>query len=95
MLKIFLGCKGTWLWACRQMQEGKTVYRLRDSGTAIFKYDKGQRKIMAHVEWGSGSSSQWLSMEDVFATDFKLLHVTEPLKEGPAFPKDRIEKHIL
>lgn len=82
MLKIFLGCRGTWFWACRQMQEGKAVYRLRDSGVVYFTYDKGRRKIMANIHWDTPSSKgiidavkEWgISMEDVFATDFMLVH---------------------
>lgn len=75
MLKIFLGLKGTWFWACRQMKEGKTVYRLRDSGVVYFTYDKGRRKIKAMIEWGgSEPETEWgISMEDIFATDFMLL----------------------
>ena len=74
-LKIFLGCKGTWFWACRQMQEGKTLYRLRDSGVVYFTYDNGRRKIKAMLDWdGKEPESEWgISMEDVFTTDFMLL----------------------
>lgn len=81
MLKIFLGCKRTWFWACRQMMEGKTVYRLRDSGTVHFSYDAGKRKIKAIISWPSYEEKpdmhqkEWgISMEDVFATDFMLVH---------------------
>jgi hypothetical protein len=75
-LKIFLGCKGTWLWACRQMQRGMSVYRLRDSGIVSFTYDKGRRKINARIDWGgSEAEHEWgISMEDVFATDFMIWH---------------------
>lgn len=79
-LKIFLGCKGTWFWACRKMMEGKTVYRLRDSGTVRFSYDVGIRKIKAMISWPSYEEKpdmkqkEWgISMEDVFATDFMVL----------------------
>lgn len=75
-LEIFLGCKGTWFWACRKMNEGQVVYRLRDSGVVYFTYDKGRRKIKAMIDWGgSEPESEWgISMEDVFATDFMLVH---------------------
>lgn len=74
-LKIFFGCKGTWYWACRQMQQGQVVYRLRDSGVVYFTYDKGRRKINAMIDWGgSESETEWgISMEDVFSIDFRLL----------------------
>lgn len=74
-LKIFLGWPGTWLWACRQMKEGKTVYRLRDSGVVKFTYDKGIRKIKALIWWETSvDPHEWgVSMEDVFATDFEVL----------------------
>lgn len=73
-LKIFLGCKGTWFWACRQMQEGKTVRRLRDSGVVRFSYDHGRRRIKAMIEWETSTEpKEWgISMEDVFATDFAI-----------------------
>lgn len=72
MLKIFLGCRGTWFWACRKMMEGKTVKRLRDSGVAMFSYDHGRRRIKALIEWETSiKPTEWgISMEDVFATDF-------------------------
>lgn len=73
-LKIFLGWKGTWFWACRQMQEGKTVRRLRDSGVVRFSYDHGKRRIKAMVMWETSTEAKdWgVSMEDVFATDFEI-----------------------
>lgn len=75
-VKIFLGLKGTWFWACRRMQEGSIIYRLRDSGVVSFTYDKGRRKINAMIDWGgSESASEWgISMEDIYATDFMLWH---------------------
>ena len=74
-LKIFIGWPGTWLWACRQMKEGRTVYRLRDSGIVKFTYDAGGRKIYANIWWETSlKGHEWgVNMEDVFATDFKLL----------------------
>lgn len=73
-LKILFGCKGTWFWACRQMKQGKTVYRLRDSGAVRFTYDQGIRKIKAMIMWESSTEPhEWgISMEDVFATDFEV-----------------------
>lgn len=75
-LKIFLGFRGTWFWACRKMTEGKTVYRLRDSGIVKFTYEKGIRKIKALIWWETSvEPHEWgVSMEDVFATDFKMVH---------------------
>lgn len=73
-LKIFFGCRGTWFWACRQMKEGKTVRRFRDSGVVKFTYDEGRRKIMAMIEWETSvAPKEWgISIEDVFATDFQV-----------------------
>lgn len=73
-IKILLGCKGTWYWACRMMKEGKTVRRFRDSGVVKFTYDTGIRKIKAIIEWETSiAPKEWgVSMEDVFATDFQL-----------------------
>ncbi len=75
-LKIFLGWKGTWFWACRRMNEGQVVYRLRDSGMVEFTYDQGVRKIKAMILWETSiKPHEWgISMEDVFATDFKILY---------------------
>lgn len=75
MLKIFLGMRGTWFWACRKMMEGQSVYRLRDSGIVYFTYDKGRRRFNAIIFWEtSKDGSEWgVSMEDVFATDFELM----------------------
>jgi hypothetical protein len=82
-LKIFLGLKGTWFWACRQMQEGKTVRRLRDSGVVKFTYDSGRRRIKAMVEWETSvEPKEWgISMEDVYATDFELQHISSVSKK--------------
>jgi hypothetical protein len=76
MLKIFLGLRGTWFWACRKMMEGQSVYRLRDSGIVYFTYDKGRRRINAHIWWETSKDGhEWgVSMEDIFATDFRLTH---------------------
>ena len=73
-IKIFIGWKGTWLWACRRMKEGKTVRRFRDSGVVKFTYDQGQRKIKAMIEWETSvAPKEWgISMEDIFATDFQI-----------------------
>lgn len=108
-LKIFLGWRGTWFWACRQMMAGKTVYRLRDSGHVTFSYDHGIRKIKAMIEWETSTEGkEWgISMEDVFATDFMLVHENtdyevlhhqsqmkcdmKPLKEG--LKKQHTKKH--
>lgn len=83
-LKIFLGLKGTWFWACRQMQEGRTVRRLRDSGVVRFSYDQGRRRIKAMVEWETSTEpKEWgISMEDVFATDFEI-QIVSPKSQKP------------
>jgi hypothetical protein len=68
--------QGTWLWACEQMQDGKTVIRFRDSGLVRFNYDQGRRKINAIIFWDSEGheGTEWgISMEDVYATDFKII----------------------
>lgn len=77
-IKIFFGCRGTWLWACRQMQKGQTVYRLRDSGIVYFTYNNGERKISSTIWWETSTKGrEWgVSMSDVCAIDFKL-HLTE------------------
>lgn len=74
-IKIFIGYKGTWFWACRRMKEGQVVYRLRDSGIVYFTYDRGRRKFKAMICWETSiEEREWgVSMEDVYATDFKLL----------------------
>lgn len=83
MLKISIGWRGTWHWACRQMSEGKTVYRLRDSGVVKFTYNEAKRKIVALIWWETSTDPhEWgISIEDVFATDFNVL------PERPQYPQ--------
>lgn len=62
------------------MKVGRTLYRLRDSGSVHFSYDSGRRKILAMISWptsdpdkDSSDPHEWgISMEDIEATDFKL-----------------------
>lgn len=43
----FLGLKGSWKWACRQMDKGLAVRPARASGTVKYILDQeGQRRIL-------------------------------------------------
>ena len=43
----FLGLKGSWKWAYKQMKEGKIVFRISDTGAAKYKLDnENQQRIM-------------------------------------------------
>jgi len=46
-IKSIFNMKGSWGWACKKMEEGLTIYRTTDTGTARYKLDnEGQRRIM-------------------------------------------------
>ena len=74
-IKRFLGLKGSWMWACRQMKKGVWVRRVIASGTVKYKLDhEGQGRIMWTFARHSKSNSDWeeayIFLDDFEATDW-------------------------
>ena len=69
-LKQFLGLKGSWYWACKQMKKGKIVYRFTDIGCARYKTDnEGQNRILWAFERFPNTKTEW-SNAFIFMSDF-------------------------
>ena len=66
----FFGLKGSWRWACRQLDKGYIVYRTTDTGAAKYKLDnEGQRRIQwvfAH----NSDNAEWKNA-NIFLADFE------------------------
>lgn len=68
----FFGLKGSWRWACRQMQKGNTVYRTTDSGAAKYRLDD---EYQARIEWSFTDSligAKWENA-NIFLKDFECI----------------------
>ena len=69
-LIAFLGLKGSWRWACRQMKQGKIVRRKTDTGSAHYKLDsEGQLRIVWAFTRNPKTEKQWDSA-NLFLSDF-------------------------
>jgi len=81
-LRRFLGLRGSFSWACRQMSRGRIVRPASASGTVKFRFDiEGQRRLQwsferAHipVKW----ENAFFFYSDMLATDWV---VVSPPKE--------------
>ena len=65
----FLGLRGSWSWACKEMDRGRIVCRTTDTGAARYRLDgEGQRRI----EWsfGGGWESAYIFLDDFECTDW-------------------------
>jgi len=71
----FLGLRGSWKWACRNMQEGRVVFRITDTGALKYKLDcEAQNRILwagTHDPFGL-AESDWDSA-NVFLSDFECI----------------------
>ena len=66
----FFGLKGSWKWACRQMDKGSIIYRTTDSGNAKYRLDtKEQRRICWHYTDNPNKNDIWPNAS-VFLSDF-------------------------
>ncbi len=67
----FFSLPGSWVWACKQMDDGKIVYRTTDTGSAKYKLDKeGQRRIVWCFVRRLSELSQWKSA-NIFMSDME------------------------
>lgn len=67
----FLGLRGSWKWACRQLDKGHTVRRSTDTGACKYRLDpEGQRRIEWAFSRKPDRDSDWESA-CVFLADFE------------------------
>jgi hypothetical protein len=69
-----LGLKGSWKWACRQLEKGHVIYRATDTGYCKYKLDnEDQRRIqwcfLDFFECGK-SQAGWEDAK-IFLSDFE------------------------
>jgi len=70
-IKTFLGLKGSWGWACRQMDKGLMVYRTTDTGAAKYRTDgEGQRRIQWEHTCNLETHNNWTNAY-IFLSDFE------------------------
>ena len=77
IIRVF-GLKGSWSWACRQMDKGSIVYGSTWSGTVKYKLDKeNQRRIvwsfrknLKDPKWENYPLPAWESA-NIFLNDFE------------------------
>ncbi len=66
----FFGLKGSWKWACRQMDKGHVIYCTTDSGSAKYKLDSEDQR---RIQWAFTRSlieAEWKSA-NIFLSDFE------------------------
>ena len=67
----FFGLKGSWSWACRQMDKGFIVYRTTDTGSAKYRLDcEGQRRIEWAFTYDVTNTTVWEDAK-IFLSDFE------------------------
>jgi len=72
MLKQFLGLKGSWKWACRQMAAGYIVKPKNITGVVKYKVDtEGQRRILFTFSKVISKSTKWENAI-IFLSDFEI-----------------------
>jgi len=72
MLKQFLGLKGSWKWACRQMDAGHIVKPKNITGSVKFKLDdEGQRRIVYTFTKVIKDSTKW-ETANIFLSHFEI-----------------------
>ncbi len=72
----FLGLKGSWRWACRQMAKGHRVRRSSDGAVCYRRVEGGQRRVV----WSCSTNvtqGGWLNavmyLADFEATDWEVV----------------------
>ena len=70
----FLGLKGSWHWACKQMDKGHIVYRTTDAGAAKYKLDnENQRRIQWTFARYGTEKAIWKNA-NIFLYDFECIN---------------------
>ncbi len=71
MIIRFLGLKGSWKWACKQMEKGLIVRPKHASGSVKYKLDhENQRRIVWSFKDVPEKNSDWESA-NIFLKDFE------------------------
>jgi hypothetical protein len=66
-----IGLRGSWKWACKQMDKGKIVRRFTDTGAAHYKLDnENQRRIQWAFTRDPHNEKKW-DNANIFLDDFK------------------------
>ncbi len=65
----FLGLRGSWLWACRQMAKGLRVRRRSSVGAVRYQFSRGGPRRIVYAT-GSELPRLW-NNATLFASDFE------------------------
>ena len=69
---VALGLKGSWRWACRQMDKGHVVYRTSNTGTVKHRLDlEGQRRITYTFKRKVSESGKYWEPAIIFLSKFE------------------------
>ncbi len=79
-VKRFLGLKGSWKWACRQMGKGLTVTRSGNVESAKYSLDNSKKRLILWTFTELDPPEYWdkadLYLSDFEATDWvKVKHI--------------------
>jgi hypothetical protein len=67
---IFFGLKGSWKWACKQLDKGKIIRPESATGTIKFKLDdENQRRIVYTLDRDI-KTAKWANA-NIFLSDFE------------------------
>ena len=70
-LIVFFGLRGSWKWACKQMDKGLIVRRASDTGAAHYKLDsENQRRIVWAFTRKPHACDKWENA-NIFLSDFE------------------------
>ena len=76
-LKTFLGLRGSWKWACRQLKKGEIIYRTSDTGSCKYKLDdENQSRIQCAYIGRPDKVTKWVNaiifLDDFTCTDWEV-----------------------
>jgi len=69
IIRVF-GLRGSWRWACKQMDNGYIVYRTTDTGAAKYKLDSENQRRIQWAFTRSPDDASWKNA-NIFLSDFE------------------------
>ncbi len=70
VIKRFLGLKGSWKWACKQMDKGATVTRSGNAESAKYWLDDGGKRLILWTFSELDPPEYW-DRADLYLSDFE------------------------